>query len=213
MSKNTSLYCFGDSWGYGAELNFNIDEKPFAKLLANEFSYDLKNFSQNNMSLGLITRTISKVADQISNTDIVLVVIPPDSRWYTEWETIDYIESANFYIDKTDDWFSYHHQLFIFTICEMLKKTGCKYLLMHNYGEFPLHNSEYYFSKFYQDKFLSQNSLTDILTGSSNCKIGPIEVEKLQDGYLFYGPYFEGNRWHPNQKGHEKIAELIKLKL
>ncbi len=206
-----TLYCFGDSWGAGAELNFVQGEKNFTTLLGDKFSYNVKNFSIEGMSLGLITRELAQNAKDIHKDNIVLVVIPPDSRWYTEWKTLDYNVSAKFYYDKTDDWFRYHHQMFIFTICEILNKIGCQYLLMHNYGEFPLADTGYYFSNFHKSKFLSHQSLTTLLTEpeSLNGKLGPVGVEVNQGSLIFYGPYFEGKQYHPNQRGHEKIAELV----
>lgn len=207
-----SLFCFGDSWAAGAELKSN--EKPFAELLAADFLYDIRNYGQNNMSLGLIVRQLSITLPSISKDDIVLVVIPPDSRWYTEWSTMDYGTFSELYISATDDWFIYHHQLFIFTICELLNKVGCRYLLMHNYGEFPLRDDSYCFSRFHADKFLSRASLTSLLNNLSGYK-DPIEIETEPNPSenLFYGPYFEGNQTHPNQRGHIRIAEFIKAKL
>lgn len=210
--NNKKIFCLGDSWGVGAELNFSKGEKPFAKLLADEFSYDLNNSSQNNLSLGLITRLLAQKAPEICKDDVVLVVIPPDSRWYTEWKTINYEKSSNFFYDKTNAWFQYHHQMFIFTICEILNKIGCRYVLMHNYGEFPLNDIGYYFSNYHADKFLGKESLTQTLTNADSDILTPIEVETNQNN-IFKGVYFEGNAYHPNQRGHIKIAELIKSKL
>jgi hypothetical protein len=210
--KFQKMYCFGDSWGAGAELNFSAGEKPFAELISIKRSCQLKNFSQPGMPLGIIVREIARQAKKISSNDLVLVVIPPDSRWYTEWKTINYNKKNNFFKDKTHDWFEYHHQLFIFTICEILNKTKAEYLLMHNYGNFPLTQSRYYFSNFYQEKFLDTQSLTALLTGDTDNK-SPIDAELTQDAGSFYGPYFEGCETHPNQKGHEKIAELIEQRL
>lgn len=207
-----SLFCFGDSWAAGAELKPN--EKPFADLLAADLLYDIQNYGQNNMSLGLILRQISITLPLISKDDIVLVVIPPDSRWYTEWATMDYSTFSELYISATDDWFIYHHQLFIFTICELLNKVGCRYLLMHNYGEFPLKDNRYCFSQFHADRFLSRSSLTSLLNNLVDHNT-PIELETQSDPSknLFYGPYFEGNAAHPNKRGHIRITEFIRAKL
>ena len=57
-----TLYCFGDSWGAGAELNFVQGEKNFTTLLGDKFSYNVKNFSIEGMSLGLITRELAQNA-------------------------------------------------------------------------------------------------------------------------------------------------------
>ena len=68
-------------------------------------------------------------------------------------------------------------------------------------------------SKFYHEKFLSLQSLTSILTSKADSGLGPIAVETLQGAQLFFGPYFKGNYYHPNQEGHIVIANLIEKKL
>lgn len=204
------LHCFGDSWGYGSELAFHKNEKPFARLLSKHFKCGLTNHAWPNRSLGLITRDIAEHVGKIHPDDLVLVVIPPDSRWYTEWETLDYAKDP-FFLDKSNDWFEYHHQLFIFSICEMLEKIKCRYLLMHNYGKFPLDSEKYYFSNFHRDKFLSKDSLTDLLT-EKKLNLSPIEAETQMMKH-FKGKYFEGCKFHPNQLGHQRIADLIVEKL
>lgn len=203
MNTFQNIFCFGDSWGYGSELN--PGEKNFCEVMSEKFNIPLKNYSEPNMSLGLITRLLSLKINEITDKDLVLVVIPPDARWYTEWKTLNF-EDISFFKDKSDDWFYYHQQLFIFSICELLNKVGCKYLLMHNYGEYPLIDRGYIFSKFSNEKFLDTRSLTELLTNNSSTELSPIKVEKYQ-GIIFSGPYF--NESHPNQEGHKKIAEFI----
>jgi len=216
MHKYKKLFCFGDSWGYGSELNFHIGEVPFANIVSKRLKIKLKNYSVPNMSLGLILRTVSMNAEKITSDDLVLIVVPPDSRWYTEksghWETLDYTEeNKESILDKSDDWFIYHHQLFIYSIGKILEDIGCDFIFMHNYGKFPLLDAGYFFSKYYADKFLSEKSLTSILTDASD-KFFPIETE-LRQGELFYGVFFKGCRWHPNKKGHSLIADLILKKI
>ena len=206
------LWCFGDSWAFGNELDFDAGEMPFAALLAHEWQIPSTNLGHQNFSMGLITRCVSMHSRQIKNNDLVLVVVPPDSRWYTQWTTIPYGQREHF-LDKDHDWFTYHHQLFIFSMCEMLDKTGCAYILMHNYGLYPLSASGYVMSDHHHDHFLSQLSLTELLTGSSEDRLLPEELERLayaNPRKLFTGPYFQGCRDHPNQAGHQRIADLIK---
>lgn len=206
------VFCFGDSWGYGSELKLLQGERPFAKLVAEKIGCDVENRSRPGRSLGLIVRDIAKLAAKIQDDDLVLIVVPPDSRWYTEWQTLDYENNA-FFIDKTDAWFEYHHQLFVFAICEMLEKVGCEYMLMHNYGRFPLEKQEYWFSGFHHDRFLSTKSLTEILSDSDvDSTMSPIVIETSQH-QLFRGIYFQGCDFHPNQMGHEKISQLVLEKL
>jgi hypothetical protein len=126
---------------------------------------------------------------------------------------MDYEKDTAFFIDKSNDWFEYHHQLFVFSICEILNKIQCQYLLMHNYGNYPLENRKYCFSNFHHDKFLSRQSLTQLLTGRETAgTISPLELETTKKRH-FSGVYFKGCIWHPNQRGHQKIADDILEKL
>jgi hypothetical protein len=208
MKKYNQIWVFGDSWGFGSELKFAQGEVPFANLLARIYDCQLSNWAIENQSLGLITRSVAQHAESFEKDDLVLIVIPPDSRWYTEWQTIQY-SKQEFFLDKSPEWFQYHHQLFIFAICEILEKKQCQYLLMHNYGDFPLKDYNYIFSKYHQDKFLSTKSLTELLTNSPKNKLDPIQVEIQQGNRIYTGPYFEGCRYHPNQAGHQMIANII----
>lgn len=207
------IWCFGDSWGFGSELKFSSGEIPFSQIIANNLGVELNNQSRPNMCLGLITKEVAQTAESFSRDDLVLVVIPPDSRWYTEWKTLNYDPSEKFFVGKSNEWFEYHHQLFIFAICEMLDKKNCGYLLMHNYGKFPLTKSRYCFSTYHNDCFLDQKSLTEILTDSPTDRISPIDVEKNLSSKIFHGPYFEGCISHPNQSGHQYIADKITERL
>ena len=133
------IYCFGDSWGAGAELKRG--EKPFVKL----FNKPYKNYSFQGNSYPMIVSQIFDNIHKINNKDIVLIVIPPDTRWmeqdgkgrwkakfkphmlkdsgYKEWD-----------INKDDYLFRYHASLFTYTIQSALDSIGCVYLFMHNYG-------------------------------------------------------------------------------
>ena len=219
MSRNANggkynlIWCFGDSWGYGLELNFSLGEIPFAKIVANKFGTELRNLSVPGLPLGLITREIALAFDNFTTDDLVLVVIPPDSRWYTEWKVINYDHGKNFFADKSNEWFEYHHQLFIFAICEMLDKKNCDYLLMHNYGKYPLDESKYCFINYHQDRFLDKKSLTELLTNSPASRTSPIQIETDPPKKIFNGPYFEGCHCHPNQLGHQFIADKITERL
>jgi hypothetical protein len=219
------IYCFGDSWGYGAELDFDAGEKPFVEL----FDEQVKNYSKSGQGLPIITQDVLRNHHLIKKWETVFVVIPPDTRWYTENKnvfenlTIYTDEYPNkkymdFISDKTSFWFMYHANLFVYTIQSIFDGIGCKYMFMHNYGgEFTIHRD---FKKLIKvDKFLDiKNSLTTLLSsedGFTSWKSDgpqkvypsvPLDVEKKG---TFTGKYFEGNQTHPNQLGHYRIKELI----
>ena len=73
------IWCFGDSWGYGSELNEN--ENPFVYHLAKDLGEKFINFSsQGNSYSVIVTRIFGNVRD-INSDDTILIVIPPDIRW------------------------------------------------------------------------------------------------------------------------------------
>lgn len=211
MSK---IYCFGDSWAAGAELKES--EKPFVHWFAENLGKEYVNFGQQGASLGIILYTLICNIDKIKSDDIVLVVIPPDVRWYDEneeqgfyslmqWMTEDYVKSLN---NKTVEWFKYHHLVFIYTMQKLLDEIGCFYLLAHNYGQLPT-NDQYKIPIDY-NKFLSKVDLTNLISERYDpwCSYqliidGPTHVHD------FHGKYFEGNVDHPNELGHKRIAEIM----
>ena len=206
------LISFGDSWAQGAELN--RDEQPFIYWLADYYNCEYINFGQNGMSMGLVNKCILDNSNNISQDDIVTVVIPPDIRWYTEnngdWNTLT--KENNEWKQmisngKTIEWFKYHHNLFIINIILVLKLIGCKFVLMHNYGLLELQYENLINKKY----FLSiDNSLTGLLNGNNNFDWN-YDCEFFDDGphNTFSGKYFEGKQFHPNELGHKRIAELL----
>ena len=218
------IYCFGDSWGAGAELKKG--EKPFVAL----FNKPYKNYSFEGNSYPKIVSQIFDNIHKINNDDIVLIVIPPDIRWmkqdgkvfrpyrlgddgYREWV-----------IHKDEYWFRYHASLFTYSIQSALDSIGCTYLFMHNYGgEFTI--DDRFKSLINTNNFLNiKKSLTSLLEANDIYEawyklIGyPIVIDgpepeptdlilsKRED---FNSKYFEGNACHPNQLGHYRIKELI----
>ncbi len=226
-----TIFSFGDSWAFGSELNNN--EKPFVYWIAEHYHYDYENYGIPGSSLGLIVHTITKNLHKITSQDKVIVIIPPDSRWYDENEEqsfysisdIDGKDYINFLNNKTLEWFKYHHSLFIYTIQSMLDTTSCKYVFAHNYGQLEYH--EYNFP-IDSSNFLNTDSLTDILsTAATNedkswqsyntswilhDEISIRQSNGPTDDY-FTGIYFEGCSWHLNELGHKKIAEMMIQKL
>ncbi len=208
------VMCFGDSWGSDLELPGG---KPFPDHVALNLNVPCENYAKGGSSLGLITHTVVSKIKYITQNALVLIVIPPDFRWYSESEKGFYslqdycsTEYAVFFKNKTAEWFRYHHALFIFTIQKILKEKNCTYVMMHNFGQLDYNK---YGLAIDSNKFLSRKSLHELLT--------PIEFSPWSsypdvlsqpngpDEYFFRGPYFEGCQYHPNDLGHKKIAELI----
>lgn len=219
------IFCFGDSWAAGAELRIN--QKPFVYWMAQELGITYKNYGANGSSLGLILHTVISKISQITKDDIVVVVIPPDTRWYDQNEEIGFYSVSNWQRDdylrflnnKTLEWFVYHHALFIYSIQKLLDDVGCQYILAHNFGQID-HYKKYNLSIDYS-KFLSTESLTELLSEKrSQWQSYPVHLPPEHrydhDGppdTEFVGMYFAGCVHHPNELGHKKISEMILKKL
>lgn len=218
------VYCFGDSWGAGAELQRG--QYPFVHWFAKELTQPYFNLSKEGSSLGIILHTIVEHASKINETDIVLVVVPPDTRWYDEnaeqgfysvqnWQRDDYFKFLN---NKTLEWFTYHHAVFVYTIQKLLNDIGCYYIMTHNYGQIADYKK--YNLPIDYLKFLSEQSLTDILSERTvEWRSYPTQVDNEsrydQDGPpsdVFSGIYFQGCDQHPNELGHKYIANLLEKK-
>ncbi len=208
------LFVFGDSWGFGSELKMP-EEQPFGSCLGKLLSASVINNSNPGASLGLITKNLTEYLADIMPDDFVIIIIPPDVRWYDQNEQRGFfsmyrMEEDSYLVflqEKTQDWFEYHHSLFIYAIQKMLEDRGCDYLLAHNYGQLP--DFVKYNLIVDGDRFLSKYSLTELLTG----KIGDWQSYQLDTDnppeVEFTGPYFEGKICHPNEQGHKHIADLF----
>jgi hypothetical protein len=224
------IYCFGDSWGHGSELDLSY-EIPFVNILSNKTNIEFKNLSGEGSALGKITHDIFCSETKFKSDDFVIVIIPPDIRWYFE-DKHGGISSlfipSQFYFDSNPDlddlhvkelhhymetatnkktWFSYHHSLFIFSLQEYFKKINVEFIFVHNYGKITLYKE--FKNLIDKENFLNFNrSLTSLLTNQFDIDLIGKKLDKVGKDILI-GKYFEGNGTHPTQLGHEKISELI----
>lgn len=220
-----SLIVFGDSWAAGAELL--DDQKPFGHWMAQELNITWTNHGREGSSLGLILHALIQQLAVIKENDLVIVIIPPDTRWYDEnqeqgfyslqnYQRQDYFKFLN---NKTLEWFRYHHAGFIYTMQKILNDVGCRYIMAHNYGQVNQYqkfnlNVDY-------DQFLNECSLTELLSGhsiewKSYPEHLPLDRRYDEDGpssKVFVVPYFAGCQCHPNEFGHKLIAQLFVDKL
>jgi len=210
-----SLFCFADSWGTPAELP--KDTLTFGHNVSNHLNLQFKNYSQAGYSMGIILHTLVNKINEISVNDVVLVVCPPDVRWYDQKSNGEFVtlalndpEYKHFLANKQISWFYYHHALFIYSIQKMLDDVGCKYLMALNYGDFDA--IKQYSFKIDYNKFVSDTDLASMLLGISADNGNAWQNTLKEDGpseHIFNGEYFEGCRWHPNSKGHKKIASYF----
>ena len=215
------IYCFGDSWGAGAELKRG--EKPFVKL----FNKPYKNYSVEGNSYPIIVSQVFDNIHKINNEDIVLVVIPPDIRWMEQdgkaFRQFNVLSDGyrEWVIHKDEYWFRYHASLFTYSIQSALDSIGCTYLFMHNYGgEFII--DDRFKSLINTNNFLDiKKSLTTLLEANDVYQAwekgeslidGPVSESpfvELKNRKVFNSKYFEGTANHPNQLGLYRIKELI----
>jgi hypothetical protein len=216
------IHCFGDSWAAGAELKKG--QHPFVHWVAEQVGTDYNNFGKNGSSLGIIVHTITQKLTEIKPTDLVLVVVPPDTRWYDENlgrgffslsmdQPGDFLKFINY---KTLEWFKYHHALFIYLIQKMLTDCGCTYIMMHNYGQ--ISDTKKYNLNVDYDRFLSEHDLTTLLTETpytwtnypdQSPKAAQFDSTAGPPTDIFTGKYFAGCQCHPNELGHREIARLL----
>lgn len=209
-NKVKQVFAFGDSWAYGSELDFDAGDKPFIHWFAEAVSMPYTNFGVEGSSLGMVLNKLTGELPNITQDSIVLVIVPPDVRWYSESENTGFytIKDWGEYLrvagDHSVKWFIYHHAMFIYTIQKLLNDVGCQYIMAHNYGTIA-QTKEYNFP-IDRSKFLSYKDLTSILSNVRNTSVTLFHDPKAD---LFTGEYFEGCIHHPNLKGHKRIAELL----
>ncbi len=233
------IWCFGDSWGAGAELNINENLRhPFGYWLAKDLGEKFINLSfEGNSYPVIVTQIFDNIRNRnedspvselikikselfIQKNDIVLVVIPPDIRWmdqrgkeFISWRyDADKERYMSWLGNKTKIWFRYHTSLFTYSIQSALDSIGCTYLFMHNYGgEFTI--DDRFKSLINTDNFLDvKKSLTTLLGGKDEYESWNLENDGPQTD-LEDKKYFEGTHEHPNELGHRRIADLIKEKI
>lgn len=205
------VWSFGDSWGAGWGLT--PKEAKLGDHIATYFNFEHINKSESGSSLGQIAWDFQRHMNKITSDDVVIIIIPPDIRWYTErdggWIKSLFLgmdEYDTFVKDKTSFWFQYHHSLFIHTIYSLCQQINCKLMMQHNYGQLVITDE---FKKFIPDTvFLNKNkSLTELL-GAEDWK-GNYEMDHDGPPNHFEGPYFIPGDTHPNAKGHEQIAKFF----
>lgn len=211
----TTVFCFAGSWGTSAELP--ADTPTFGDHFARHFNLPFKNCAKQQHGTGLVLHTLTTKLNEMSSDDIVLVLCPPDIRWYDQTSsgefvplTVDDRNYRYFLGNKQISWFHYHHALFIYSIQKILNDVGCRYLMALDYGNIDPIKS--YPFKIDYNKFVSDQDLTSILVGIApghgSSWLNTLSEESPSE-HIFKGEYFEGCRWHPNAKGHKKIADLF----
>ena len=207
------IWVFGDSWAEGYGLKEG--EKRFSDFLSEHYQTEVTNLGMSASSMGHITTEIFKNSDKFKYSDVLIAIIPPDTRWYNidsnynvssiyngmpEYEKV--LELFN-----TQQWFTYHHSLFIYSICQLAKQKGLAYLLAHNYGKLEI--APFFEPLINNNVFLSRDkSLVHHLLGEEGWK-NNLEINVNNGMKKNEGEYFIPGDNHPNEAGHKAIAGLI----
>ena len=217
---------YGDSWAIGSGLDIDYshpftgdqthmplipheeiekwNEKPYVYGVSQELGCESMIRANVGKSLGVITSTLLKdISNGVDNFDgtkyilddktLLLIMVPPDTRWYTQTRgqesftelRIGEEEHKHFLIGKGRYWFQYHQSMFISTIHQTLRHHGIPYLTMNNYGRFDC-----------------IDSLSPLIDWDKHMYRDSDLTSKLQRGHDFA---FDNE--HPNQSGHDKIAQ------
>ncbi len=206
------LHVFGSSWAYGSELKPN--EKPFAYYLGLMLNQPVINYSKEGWSLGhILGETVFPNLNNIKEDDYVVVIVPPDIRWY---EINDYFIFRSLSLEDKEykelirhynvAWFMYHHNLFIYNIITSITAKTKKLILAHDCGKLVI--IDLFKNLIDMQYFLSNSSLTKILVGEDWDNNYDLNTDSPNE-MLFKGKYFEGNINHPNLLGHKEIARLL----
>ena len=205
------IFTFGDSWAAGWGLKKT--ENNFTDFLGKELGCPTKNYGKSGSSLGQIAHDFICRHAEFLPGDLIIVIIPPDTRWYDEIHgSIKSVYNSSskdykkFLKGKTDYWFIYHHSLFMHTIYNICKAKEVSLIFAHNYGKLSLMSE--FKSHIPEELFLNfEKSLTELLG-----------VEDWKENYKlkytgppspFIGPYFIKDDTHPNELGHRKIADML----
>ena len=208
------FYVFGDSWaeGYGLQK----DEKNFSNWIEEFTGTKVANYGQAASSLGHITFDVLKHSTHFTNRDTLVVVTPPDVRWYeikSPVQATSLFEGMTKYDEflenKNVEWFTYHHSLFCMTLVNKALEKGMKVCLMRNFGNLNLWD----FAKDVVEPNLldKDNSLTEILTDKkydldTGLTSKGFKLEQLKE---IQHPNFIPGDNHPNETGHKIIAKKV----
>lgn len=204
------VWSFGDSWADGWGLDKS--EKCLGQFVADHYECEHFKKGQSSNSLGQILYDFQNHSKQFFSQDLIIVIVPPDIRWYTEIKgrmaSLHQPMKAwkKFIKGKSDLWFKYHHSLFIYTFYCISRDYNCNLIMAHNYGKLCI-TSEF-------DRLIPKNVFLNrekSLTALLQHKEWSHNYDMIHDGPSnpLEGEYFIENDTHPNEKGHKKIADMI----
>lgn len=204
----TRLVVFGDSWPAGAELN--PGEKTFGELLHEKLgTKKFINCSQEGTSIDhLIIQLKNYMETAKFDADIVVFFITnpirymynEDNQWKTIRPTGDKSTKTKFYYEHLQsDIMDYHRANT--TILSLQKMINSSETITHDFYLEGWTNIKWDYPGIDKKKFLPKTAL-EMFKAKMNTQTN--ELIKYQNN-----PFIYPNKYHPNQAGHELIAEEL----
>lgn len=204
----TRLVVFGDSWPYGVELKKG--EKTFGELLHEKLgTEEFINFSQEGTSIDhLVVQLKNYMSQAKSVTDIAVFfitnpiryMIGEDGNWNTIRPTGDKGTKTKFYYEHLQSDMLDHHRantciLSLQTMCNS-SDTIVKDIYLEGWT-----NIDWNYPGINKEKFVPKTAL-QMFEAKMNRHTN--ELVKNQNN-----PFIYPNKYHPNQKGHQLIADEL----
>lgn len=198
---------FGDSWPAGAELNVN--EYPFGKIIANNLNLNFINFAEGGSSIEHLTLQLNNFLNlNNSENTIALFFLTEHSRslYYKNGWKHTFARSDD---DITNKWLKYFYSeelhilranqtlVYLQAVCNQYK---IKDFYVNGWSKFPI--------------TIKGIDETKIYKKSTCLEMFSTSVYDLIDGpeIFLYNPdnkFIKPKICHPNQLGHNKIAEVL----
>ena len=200
-----NLAIFGDSWPVGTELKQG--EKPFGELLHKKLGTEnYYNQAEQGSTIDSLVIQLNKFMQQkIQDCVCVFFITNPARYLYFEngkekilRPTGDKSALTKFYFGEVQsDDLDYHKA----NISILALQKMCQYFNYKDYYVEGWTNIDWKYTGIDKNKFLPQ-SATEMFGAETNTKT--LELKKFQTN-----EYITPNKYHPNQKGHELIAENL----
>tara|TARA_R110000803_G_scaffold100796_1_gene168852 strand:+ start:4303 stop:4932 length:630 start_codon:yes stop_codon:yes gene_type:complete len=201
-----NLIVFGDSWPVGIELGKH--ETAFGELLHKKLdTVNFLNCAEQGSTVDSLVLQLDRFIKTTELNDCVCVFFitnPTRYLYFKDGEekilrpTGDRSSLTKFYFGEVQsDQLDYHKA----NLCVLALQKMCKERGYHDYYMEGWTNIDWKYYGIDKTKFLPK-SATEMFGADTNTRT--LELTKFQDN-----EYITPNKYHPNQKGHELIAEEL----
>lgn len=203
----TDLVVFGDSWPYGVELKDN--EKTFGELLHEKLgTRKFHNFSQEGTSIDhLVLQAKDFILNSKHKSIAIFFITNPirymtydDKKWKTIRPTGDKSAKTKLYYEYIQSDELDHHRANVSVLALQNMCKNCANIVQDFYLE-GWTNINWSYPGINKEKFLPKTAL-EMLEAKLNQRTNEL-IKNLNN------PFIYPNKYHPNQKGHELIADEL----